>query len=213
MKNEQSIWELTNAEVRKPGTVHFVIFTVLVIVGTVIGSFGRIPITLGSGIDEWIKGYWIPVTIQVVGSLWFGLWGVLAGGLFPIISWMLNGTLPYVSLIYFPANVVQGLLPLAAFKYLNHDPRLRTSKDLVVYILSGAILNNILGSLVAVAALEVANVPHDMVGGGISLQHSHFITAWTVGNAVPALVFGIILLKVLSPIVVKHRSFCKGWWA
>ncbi|RLE78676.1 MAG: hypothetical protein DRJ51_09135 [Thermoprotei archaeon] len=199
---EESVWKLEKGEVRKPGTIHIAVFALLIGVGAVAGTFGSLAIPLGYG----VTGFWPGVAVQAVGSIWFGLWGVLAGGLFPFISNTLAGAPLYVSVAYFPSNAIQGLLPRLAFKYLNCDPRLKSAKDYVVFIVFGVILNNILGAAWAVTALQAI--------GLITVESVPlFFSGWTIGNGVPALVFGVILLKALSPMVVRHRSFCKGWWA
>jgi hypothetical protein len=86
------------------------------------------------------------------------------------------------------------------------DPRLITAKDYIMYILSGVIINNILGALWAVTALQAIGL---ITVTSVPL----FFSGWTIGNGVPSLIFGIILLKALSPMIVKHKAFCKGWLA
>ena len=200
--SEKSVWELEPGEVRKPGTIHIAIMALLIGVGAVAGTFGSLSIPLGYG----VTGFWPGVAVQAVGSIWFGMWGVIAGFLFPFISNSLAGAPLYVSFGYLPSNLIQGLLPAWAFKYFKADPRLTSGKDYAIFIVFGVILNNILGAAWAVTALQwlglvtVESVPL-------------FFSGWTIGNGVPALIFGIILLKALSPLVVKHRSFVKKWWA
>ncbi|MEM2896742.1 MAG: hypothetical protein QW265_01230 [Candidatus Bathyarchaeia archaeon] len=199
---EENVWKVEAGEVRKPGTVHIAILALLIGVGAVAGTFGSLAIPLGYG----VTGFWPGVAVQAVGSIWFGLWGVAAGFLFPFVSNTLAGAPLYVSFAYLPSNLIQGLFPALTFKYMKLDPRLRSAKDYIMYIVSGVIINNILGALWAVTALQgiglitVASVPL-------------FFSGWTIGNGVPSLIFGIILLKALSPMIVKHKAFCKGWLA
>ncbi|MEM0383941.1 MAG: hypothetical protein QXX19_07455 [Candidatus Caldarchaeum sp.] len=196
------VWQIREGEVRKPGTIHLAVFALLIGVGAVAGAFGSLAVPLGFG----VTGFWPGVAVQAVGSIWFGLWGVVAGGLFPFISNSLAGAPLYVSFAYLPSNIVQGLVPLLAFKFLKLDPRLRRARDIGGYIAFAVIINNILGATWAVTALQyfglitVASVPL-------------FFSGWTIGNGVPSLVFGLILLRALSPLIIKSRAFCKGWLA
>ncbi|MDW8084575.1 MAG: hypothetical protein RMI49_05195 [Candidatus Caldarchaeum sp.] len=196
------VWQIKEGELRKPGTIHLAVFALLIGVGAVAGAFGSLAVPLGFG----VTGFWPGVAVQAVGSIWFGLWGVIAGGLFPFISNSLAGAPLYVSFAYLPSNIVQGLAPLLAFKFLKLDPRLKGAKDIVGYVVFAVIINNILGATWAVTALQyfglitVASVPL-------------FFSGWTIGNGVPSLVFGLILLRALSPLIIRSRAFCKGWWA
>ena len=198
----QEIWTIKEDEIRKPTSAHIAVFALLIGVGAVAGTFGSIAIPLGYG----VTGFWPGVAVQAVGGIWFGMWGVLAGALFPFISNSLAGAPLYVSVAYFPSNFIQGFLPAWVFRAFKVDPRLRTGRDWVHFIWSAVVVNNFRGGLWAVTALQwfglitVASVPL-------------FFSGWVIGNGVPALVFGAILLKALSPVVIRHRVFCKGWWA
>jgi len=198
----ENVWEIKPGEVRKPGSIHVAILALLIGVGAVAGTFGSLSIPLGYG----VTGFWPGVAVQAVGSIWFGLWGVAAGFLFPFISNSLAGAPLYVSFAYLPSNLLQGLIPLLAFKYMKLDPRLTSAKDYIGYIIFGVIINNIIGAAWAVTALQAI--------GLITVESVPlFFSGWTIGNGIPSLIFGIILLKALSPLVVKHRAFCKGWLA
>jgi hypothetical protein len=202
MSKPQNVWATQEGEVRKPGTIHIAVFALLVGVGAVAGTFGSLAVPLGYG----VTGFWPGVAVQAVGSIWFGMWGALAGGLFPFVSNSLSGAPLYVSVAYFPANFLQGLIPALAFKYGKLDPRLKSAKDYVAYILFGVIINNVIGAAWAVTALQAF--------GLITVQSVPlFFSGWTGGNGIPSLIFGIILLKALSPLVVRSRAFCKKWWA
>jgi hypothetical protein len=199
---ETSVWQLQEGEVRKPGTIHIAVFALVIGVGAVAGTFGSLAVPLGYG----VTGFWPGVAVQAVASIWFGLWGAFAGGLFPFVSNSLSGAPLYVSVAYFPANFLQGLIPLLAFKYMKLDPRLKSAKDYIGYIIFGVVINNVIGAAWAVTALQAF--------GLITVQSVPlFFSGWTGGNGIPSLIFGIILLKALSPLVLRSRAFCKRWWA
>ncbi|MDG7036996.1 MAG: hypothetical protein JRN32_01320 [Nitrososphaerota archaeon] len=195
-------WIYEEGEVRKPGSIHIAIFALLIGIGAVTGSFGSIAFPLGYG----VSGFWPGVAVQAVGSIWFGLWGALAGGLFPFISNSLSGAPLYVSLAYFPSNFIQGLLPFLVFKYLKVDPRLNNWVGYAAYVLFAVIINNALGATWAVTALTSFHL--------ITVTSTPlFFSGWLIGNGLPSLIFGIIVLKILSKTVVRSRAFCKGWLA
>ncbi len=189
-------------EVRKPGTIHLSVFALTIAVGAVTGTFGSLAVPIGFGVTN----FWPGVAVQAVTSIWFGGWGVLAAGLFPLISNQLADISPYISFSYLPSNLLQGLIPLLAFKYLKLKPRLKSVKDYAGYVIFGVIVNNLVGATWAVFTLRAL--------GLITVQSvPMFFFGWTVGNGVPSLIFGIITLKILSPLVVRSTAFCKGWWA
>jgi hypothetical protein len=46
-------------------------------------------------------------------------------------------------------------------------------------------------------------------------QAAQFVTflGWFVGNTIPTLILGSLILKFVSPLVVRTKAFCKGLWA
>ncbi|MGC8621991.1 MAG: hypothetical protein ACP5U0_08770 [Caldisphaera sp.] len=202
VNEEGNPWVYEEGEKRKPGSIHIAIFALLIGIGAVTGAFGSIAVPLGYG----VSGFWPGVAVQAVGSIWFGFWGILAGAIFPFISNALSGAPLYVSLAYFPANFVQGLIPFLAFKYLKIDPRLNNWVGYVAYILFAVIINDALGATWAVTVLKALHL--------ITVTSAPlFFSGWLIGNGLPSLIFGIIVLKALSKTVIKSRAFCKGWLA
>ncbi|MFB6355577.1 MAG: hypothetical protein ABEJ65_03565 [bacterium] len=201
--NTTSVWDTSSDQHRVPGIQHLVITALLTGVGTVAGMAGA-SFSVGFGVTF----FWPAIAIQIVGGMWYGVWGgVIAAGLFPVLSNMIGGgTPPQVSLLWIPANVIQGMTTGIVFRQFNFDPRLREIKDYAAFIIVGGILSNIPGAFYG---------PWIGKMFGLFTQKSYFIAvlAWFIGNSTCALVFGIVLLKALSPIVVKTRTFCKGYLA
>src|SRR4030042_7097250 len=115
----EQIWTVQPGERRSFGVIHIVITALLIGIGFVVGAFGSISFPLGFGVNF----FWTGIAVQQVGSIWFGLWGVIAGFIFPFFSNGIAGTPFYVSLAYIPANLVQGLLPAWAFRFFKADHR------------------------------------------------------------------------------------------
>lgn len=196
----EEIWKVEEGEIRRPGVPHYVIAALLMGTGAAIGTTG-----ISGSVGFGVTFFWPAIAIQIVGGIWFGLWGgLIAGGLFPIISNMISGgTPPLISILWIPANIVQGMLTGIVFRKLRLDPRLTRPIDYVAFILVGGILSNIPGALYG-----------PWIGRlfGLFTDKSYFIAvlAWFLGNSSCAIIFGIILLRALSPIVVNTKFFCKG---
>jgi len=195
----QDIWEVHEGEIRRPGVQHLVITALLIGVGTVTGVMGSFSASVGFGVTF----FWPAIAIQVVGGMWYGIWGgAVAAGIFPIISNMAVGTPPVVSLLWIPPNVIQGMLVGIVFREMKLDPRLTTFKDYAVFILVGGILASIPGAFYGPWIGKLF---------GLFTERSYplAVLAWLVGNGSCAIVFGILLLKALSPIVIRTKTFCK----
>jgi len=50
---------------------------------------------------------------------------------------------------------------------------------------------------------------------GLITADAHLVSwaGWFLGNSVASWVLGVLLLKFISPLVVKTKAFCKGYWA
>jgi hypothetical protein len=144
-------------------------------------------------------------TIQVVGGMWFGMWGVVAGILFPAVGYLINGE-PVLALLLIPVNVIQSLTPAWVFRHWKLDPRLTTPTDWVVFVLVTGLLMNIPAAIWVTA-----------VHWGLGLHSGSwwiiFLVSYIVGHGVPPALLGAVVLKAFSGIVMKSRLFCRGWWA
>lgn len=201
MEKEQ-IWKLEEGETRSTGVIHIVITALLIGIGAVVGAFGSFSLPLGFGVNF----FWPAIAVQNVGGIWFGAWGVIAGALFPIISNGITGTPVYVSLAYIPANAVQALLPAWAFRRFNGDPRLKTGRDWAIFLISITVAN-IFGALWS--PLVVLRSFGLLTAESVPI----FIFGWFGGNEIAGIIFGVILLKALSNVVIKTNAFVKKWWA
>lgn len=196
------VWEVEPGERRSVGVIHIVITALLIGIGFVVGAFGSISFPLGFGVNF----FWTGIAIQQVGPIWFGIWGVIAGTIFPFFSNAIAGTPFYVSAAYIPANLLQALLPALAFRYLKADPRLRSGRDFA--ILYGAmIVSSALGGLWSV--LVVLRSFGLLTTNSVPL----FLWGWFGGNVLAGLVFNTILLKALSGVVIRSPAFVKRWLA
>jgi len=198
----ENIWKLEEGETRSPGVIHIVITALLIGIGAVVGAFGSFSLPLGFGVNF----FWPAIAVQNVGGIWFGAWGAIAGSLFPIISNGITGTPVYVSLAYIPANFAQAFLPAWAFRYFNGDPRLNKGRDWAIFLISITVAN-IFGALWS--PLVVLRSFGLLTAESVPI----FIFGWFGGNEIAGIIFGIILMKALSGVVMETNSFVKKWWA
>lgn len=196
----EQIWTVQEGEKRSVGVIHIVILALLIGIGFVVGAFGSISFPLGFGVNF----FWTGIVVQQVGSIWFGIWGVIAGTIFPFFSNAIAGTPFYVSLAYIPANFVQAFLPAWAFRRFKLDPRLKSGRDWGILLLS-MIVSSAFGALYSPLVV--------LKGFGLLTTDSLplFIWGWFGGNVVAGVVFNFILLKALSGVVIRTTAFVKRW--
>ena len=198
----EHIWTLEEGETRSAGVIHIVITALLIGIGAVVGAFGSFSLPLGFGVNF----FWPAIAVQNVGGIWFGAWGAIAGSLFPIISNGITGTPVYVSLAYIPANFAQAFLPAWAFRRFNGDPRLNKGRDWAIFLISITVAN-IFGALWS--PLVVLRSFGLLTAESVPI----FIFGWFGGNEIAGIIFGVILMKALSGVVMETNAFVKKWWA
>ncbi|MEW6623511.1 MAG: hypothetical protein AB1420_10360 [Bacillota bacterium] len=107
---------------------------------------------------------------------------------------------------FWPFIFIQGMAAGWAFRAFNGDPRLRATKDWMLFLVWGVIVCNIIGAAWGSTVLR---------SFGLISPSSHLTVflGWMLGNSIPSFVLGVILLKYLSPLVIKSKTFCKRWFA
>jgi integral membrane sensor domain MASE1 len=196
------LWSLQDGEIRRPGIVHVVMLALLTGIGIVVGTFGSLALPIG-----FVSLFWPGQAVQSVGGIWFGWWGGIAAVLFPFISNSLSGAAPLpVSLAYVPSNILQAMMAAWAFRFFRAHPSLKTSRDWGIWIFFGAILPNLLGAAWGSGVL---------VFFGMVTKAAYLTTfaGWFVGNTIPTIILGSVVLKFVSPLVIQSRAFVKGYWA
>lgn len=198
----EEIWTVEAGERRSPGVIHIVILALLIGIGFVVGAFGSISFPLGFGVNF----FWTGIAVQQVGPIWFGGWGVLAGVIFPFFSNAVAGTPFYVSAAYIPANLIQAFLPAWAFRRYKADPRLKSGRDYLILLVT-MVISSAFGALWS--TLVVLRSFGLLTTDSVPL----FVWGWFGGNLIAGIVFNFILLKALSPVVIRMPAFVKKWWA
>ncbi len=197
-----SVWDMEAGEVRKPGIVHVVMLALFTGIGIVVGTFGSLAVPIG-----FVSAFWPGQAVQAIGAIWFGWWGGIAAALFPLLSNSLSGSAPLpVSIAYIPGNLLQGMIPAFGFRYFKADPKLVTGRDWTIWVLLGAILPNAVGALWGTTVLRTFGLITDAA-------YVTTVLGWFVGNTIPTLILGSIVLKFVSPLVERSKAFCKGYLA
>ena len=198
----ESVWRLEQGEVRKPGIAHVVALALFTGIGIVVGTFGSLAVPIG-----FVSAFWPGQAIQAVGSIWYGGWGGIAAFVFPLISNAMSGSAPLpVSLAYIPGNLVQGIAAGWIFRQLNLNPPSRRAGLALVSPWSASS-----------PRMRSARCGARWSSAG-SASSPPTLTwlpgpAGSSGNTVASWVLGVLMLKFISPLVVKTKAFCKGYWA
>lgn len=198
----KDVWEIQQGERRESGPVHVIMTALFIGIGIVVGTFGSLAVPIG-----FTSAFWPGQAVQAVGAVWFGGWGIIAGTIFPVLSNTISGSAPLpVSLAYVPGNIAQTGLAALAMKKFNAHPALKERRDWIVFIGLGVVVANVIGSLWGTTML--------LAFGLITAEAWPVVwIGWWIGNTVPGIVFGSILLKYVSPVIIDSKAFVKNWWA
>ena len=168
----------------------------------VVGTYGSLALPIGG----YVSGFWPAMALQAIGAIWFGWWGVIAAILFPLVSDAIGEALPvYVAATLAPANFFQAWIPGFVFRKLNLDPAVKDRKSLIWWIIL-VIIANLVGATLGTTAF--------VLWGLITWESQPlFWAGWFVGNTWPAIVFGPIILRVVTPFVERTRAYVyPEWW-
>jgi serine phosphatase RsbU (regulator of sigma subunit) len=202
-----AIWNLSELDRRRPQ--QFLALLLLIAAGSLIGSLGWVSLPQ-PGPD--INLFWTASALIVVGGIWFGGWGILGGAAIGfaagIVTSIQDGDIPTLTsaLLFVPADLVQAFIPAFVFRRWKLDPSLPGRRELIAFVLWGATLNRLVGGMLAVAFMRFAG---EILGLRMGLE---VFARWFLAGFWPCLLFGIPLLKYLTPLVGDSPLFCKTWW-
>jgi hypothetical protein len=143
---------MSEMEEVKPGVSwrHLVAFALATGVSTILALFAVIvaPVAPFPG----VSGLYLAAAIYVPLSLWLGIWGVLAAYISCVILGFVTGLGPW-SFVWSLADLVEGLIPLLAFKLTKTD--IDIGKDMkrpkALYILLALLIINLIVAAIATA--------------------------------------------------------------
>ncbi|MHC4559509.1 MAG: PP2C family protein-serine/threonine phosphatase [Planctomycetota bacterium] len=200
--NADEVWTI------RPGqhvrfSLRFLILTAfLTLLVTLTATLG----TMSSSSDfTAIVSFWPAAAFQVVFSIWFGIYGAIAGVVGPMLG---NGLVGESPLMFVFGNAIQSSLAGLWFRYRRLDPRLRNRRDWLGAILVGCVLSHFLGAAVGVteACLRSPTTYE------LSYWTGKFLS-WLAGNTLPCVILVPALLKSISAIIVRGPLFCESFWS
>ncbi len=204
-EEEVSVWEVPGGQKIKVRLRHFLVMLYLIVPMGLTATLGTISFADSSG--DAIASLWPSSAFQVVFSIWFGLFGAIAGTIGPMLGNGIIGGSPFVYLI---GNAIQSCLAGLWFRHRRLDPQLRSRRDWVGLILVGCIVGNGLG---AIAGVSENAIRHAIAGDTHSWTHygAQFLR-WFLGNTIPSLILAPAMLKTGSAIVTRGPFFCQRFW-
>ena len=141
--------------------------------------------------------------VAVTFSLWFGFWGSLGAYFGTIIGGFAWGTTVLVSATGGIHDMIEGLIPLFVFRALQLDVGLRRSRDLIFYVIFGAVINTFVNALLGNLNYVLWGMqPLEAIWVGV--------WPWFIADMMAALVLGIPLLRALTPYIKRTGLYHEG---
>ncbi|MHC4528075.1 MAG: PP2C family protein-serine/threonine phosphatase [Planctomycetota bacterium] len=199
--NAEEVWKIHPGQHVRFSLRGLILTAYLTLLVTLTATLG----TMSSSSDfTAIVSFWPAAAFQVVLSIWFGIYGAIAGVVGPMLG---NGLVGESPLMFIFANGLQSSIAGLYFRYRKLDPRLRSRRDWLGAILVGCILSHLLGATVGVTEAYLRS-PTDY-----ELSYwSGKLVSWLVGNALPCIILVPALLKSISAILVRGPFFCESFW-
>jgi serine phosphatase RsbU (regulator of sigma subunit) len=184
---------------------HYLILTIILLIPTTLtATLGTIHLSAADEIA--ITRFWPAAALQIVLSIWFGFYGVLAGIIGPMLGNGLVGESPF---LFIPANTFYCCLAGLWFRYFKLDPRLRSRRDWVGLLLVCCLGGNAIGGGLGVFESILRN--STTAGADWNFWAGKFFN-WITGNTLPSLILAPALLKAASPIIVRGPFFCQRFF-
>ena len=186
----------------KPVTFYFLLFMLLAGIDTLAAKFA----VFSFGIAPGVSSIYVVVAVMIVFSLWFGIWGAFAAytGCY-IGAGIFGGIPPGINLVWSLADFWQVIIPLVAFRTLNVEASLKGSKDILVLLIFGVLLNNLAGAFWGSITLALGGVIswNDMIP---------VFYGWLSGNVISCLVPVPALLYFVTPVIRNHGLIIRNYW-
>ncbi len=186
-----------------PLPLYFALFFLLICINSLVAKFVVFTFQLAPGVSS----FYIVVACMIIFTLWFGLWGAGAAYIGCFIGAGLLSDIPAGVAIYWSfADLWEVLIPFMVFRVMHADPGISTRRDLFILIISGCILNNIVGAVWGSATLALGGeIPWDALiptmGG------------WMVVNWIVCLILVPSVLYLITPFVREHELFVTRYWS
>jgi len=205
-RNNQEIWQMPEGRTIQFQPRLVVLVVILLIPMTLTATLGTISFSNPDGTA--ITSFWPAAAFQIVFTIWFGIYGLLAGVIGPMLgNWLIGES----AFQYIPANIIQCAVAGIAFRHLKLDPRLTSKRDWYGLILLGCILAHILGAATGLFESYLRNPELGAADGGFTFWLGKYAT-WIAGNTLPSIILAPMLLKALSPMMIRGPLFCQSFF-
>ncbi len=199
--NADEVWTILPGQHVRFSLRYLILTASLTLLVTLTATLG----TMSSSSDSTgIVSFWPAAAFQVVFSIWFGIYGAIAGIIGPMLG---NGLVGESPLMFLTANAIQSSLAGLWFRYRKLDPRLRTRRDWLGAILVGCVLSHLLGATFGVTEAYLRSPTNYELS-----YWSGKLLSWLVGNTFPCIILVPALLKSVSAIIVRGPLFCESFW-
>ena len=142
-----------------------------------------------------------------VAGVLLGAWGVLAVCVSATVNAMPILGDELAALLSVSALLV-ALIPAWAFRHFKGDPRIRTSRDMVLFLLFGVILANLASVFIAHTLMYTQD--HF---SSLEAMFRYTTPRYYAKASISTLILGFFLLIIGSRIVIKARAYCRGWFS
>ena len=185
-----------------PLPLSLALFFLLICVNSLVAKFVVFTFQLAPGVSS----FYIVVACMIVFTLWFGLWGAGAAYIGCFIGAGLLSDIPAgVALYWSLADLWEVLIPFVVFRVMHADPGIATWRDLIILIVSGCLLNNIVGAVWGASTLALGGeIPGDALVSTMA--------GWMLVNWIVCLIIVPPVLYLITPYIREHELFVTRYW-
>lgn len=139
-----------------------------------------------------------------LSGIWFGVWGIVAVSIGSAISPSPTGS----PVTYFFVSLFAASISALAFRYFDADPRLKTAKDVSLFVLFGILLPSLSSALIGSTIMYMSRYPD-------RLQDimNRVLPLWFQSSLIWITILGFPLILLGSRTLFKAKAYCKGWFS
>lgn len=182
---------------------HIAIVVVVAATVGILGAFGIISFFAVPG----VSAFYIAIGFYTAFAVWFGGWGVVGVTIGTSLGAIFAGTpIPIALAANIPGSIIQAGLPAAAVRWLGMDPRLKSRRDWIIFVLVCNLLTVVIPGSMFMATLAAFGIMPWKVA------FTAGITSYIVGDVIVIFLITAPLLKGLSNYVMRTQFYMEGWW-
>lgn len=143
-----------------------------------------------------VSAFYIGSAFFTAFAVWFRWRALIAIYLGLLIGALLAGTFTIFAFVLALGNVFGVMIPMLVFSIKKFDMELKSTKDIVAFLLSATIGQNVVSALYTLRGFILFGL---MPPEAFKVA----FTGWVVGGIIVSIVLGIPILKFLTPVVKK----------